>query len=193
VLSLDEKRQVQAPDRAQPLLPMTPGGGPERRDARLRAARHHLAVRRVGRGDRAGGRAVPPAAPRQQEFLRFLDHLDRSVARELGTAVRLVPDRYATHETPAVKRWFVRHPDYHLHFTPTGSAWLNRVERFFAEITERRIRRGTSASVPALGRAIEEYLLEHNKDPRPFAWVADADSILDRVKKVCERTSDSGH
>ncbi len=102
-------------------------------------------------------------------------------------------DNYATHKTPAVRRWFLRHPDYHPHFTPTGSSWPNQVERFFAEITAKRIRRGAFRSVPALERAIEEYLAEHNKNPRPFAWVADADSILDRVKKVCERTSDSGH
>ena len=192
VLSVDEKSQVQALDRTQPLLPMTPGGGPERR---THDYVRHGTTSLFAALDVASGRVVGRChrRHRHQEFLRFLDHLDRSVAREPGTAVHLVLDNYATHKTPAVKRWFLRHPDYRLHFTPTGSSWLNQVERFFAEITEKRIRRGTFASVPALERAIEEYLVEHNKDPRPFAWVADADSILDRVKKVCERTSDSGH
>ena len=92
-----------------------------------------------------------------------------------------------------MKRWFLRHPEYHLHFTPTSSSWLNQVERFFAELTEKCIRRGVFRSVAALERAIRAYLEEHNKSPRPFVWTANADLILDRVKKVCERISDSGH
>jgi transposase len=92
-----------------------------------------------------------------------------------------------------VKRWFLRHPEYHLHFTPTSSSWLNQVERFFAEITEKRIRRGAFRSVGALEQAIKEYLDDHNRNPRPFVWTADADLILGRVKAICQRTSDSGH
>ncbi len=92
-----------------------------------------------------------------------------------------------------VKRWFLRHPDYQLHFTPTSSSWLNQVERFFAEITTKRIRRGAFRSVAALERAIREYLDHHNENPKPFFWTADADLILNRVKRVCERISDSGH
>ena len=191
VLSVDEKSQVQALDRTQPLLPMVPGD-PERR---THDYVRHGTTSLFAALDVATGRVVGRChrRHRHQEFIKFLDHLDASVVREPGTQVHLVLDNYATHKTPAVKRWFLRHPAYHLHFTPTGSSWLNQVERFFAEITEKRIRRGAFRSVPALERAIEEYLAEHNKDPRPFAWVADADSILDRVKKVCERTSDSGH
>ena len=102
-------------------------------------------------------------------------------------------DNYGTHKTPAVKRWFLRHPEYHLHFTPTSGSWLNQVERFFGEITEKRIRRGAFRSVAALEAAIREYLEHHNASPKPFVWTADADLILDRVKKVIERTSDSGH
>ena len=102
-------------------------------------------------------------------------------------------DNYATHKTPAVKRWFLRHPEYHLHFTPTSSSWLNQVERFFGEITEKRIRRGVFRSVQALEVAIREYLEHHNANPKPFKWTADADLILNRIKKVIERTSDSGH
>ena len=108
-------------------------------------------------------------------------------------AVHVVLDNYATHKTPSVKAWFLRHPEYVLHFTPTSASWLNQVERFFAEITQKRIRRGVFRSLAALEEAIESYIARHNADPKPFAWVADADSILDRVKRVCERTSDSGH
>ena len=191
VLSVDEKSQVQALDRTQPLLPMAPGGVERRTHDYVR----HGTTSLFAALDVASGRVIGRChrRHRHQEFLRFLDHLDAALPRTPGTSVHLVLDNYATHKTPAVKRWFLRHPDYHLHFTPTGSSWLNQVERFFAEITEKRIRRGAFRSVPALERAIEEYLVEHNKDPRPFAWVADADSILDRVKKVRERTSDSGH
>jgi len=128
-----------------------------------------------------------------QEFLKFLNELDSKLVREPGVEIHLVLDNYATHKTAAVKRWFLRHPEYHLHFTPTSSSWLNQVERFFAEITEKRIRRGAFRSVPALEEAIREYLDHHNESPKPFRWAADADLILDRVKKVIDRTSDSGH
>ena len=125
--------------------------------------------------------------------MKFLDHLDATLPKDPGVSIHIVLDNYATHKTPAVKRWFLRHPDYHLHFIPTSSSWLNQVERFFAEITEKRIRRGAFRSVPALEKAITDYLAAHNADPTPFVWVADADSILDRIKRVCEATSDSGH
>jgi transposase len=130
---------------------------------------------------------------RSQEFVKFLDHVDAALPRGPGVSVHVVLDNYATHKTAAVKRWFLRHPEYRLHFVPTSSSWLNQVERFFARITEQRIRRGVFTSVPQLERAIAEYVAEHNKDPKPFVWTADADSILERLKRVCERTSDSGH
>ena len=105
-----------------------------------------------------------------------------------------LPIRLETRETGTkVKRWFQRHPEYQLHFTPTSGSWLNQVERFFAEITEKRIRRGAFRSVAALEAAIMEYLAKHNENPRPFVWTANADLILERVKKVCERISNSGH
>lgn len=155
VLSVDEKSQEQALDRTQPLLPMVPGG-PERR---THDYVRHGTTSLFAALDVASGRVVGRCHRRhlQQEFLKFLGHLDAAVVREPGTQVHLVLDNYATHKTPAVKRCFLRHPDYHLHFTPTGSSWLNQVERFFAELTEKRIRRGTFASVPALERAIEGY------------------------------------
>ncbi len=130
---------------------------------------------------------------RQQEFVRFLNAIDAGIAREPGVQIHLILDNYGTHKAPSVKRWFERHPEYHLHFTPTSGSWLNQVERFFAEITEKRIRRGAFRSVAALEAAILEYLAHHNEAPRPFRWTANADLILERVKKVCERIPDSGH
>src|SRR5262249_34959241 len=130
---------------------------------------------------------------RQQEFLKFLNQIDAQSAREPGVAIHLILDNYGTHKTPSVKRWFERHPEYHLPFTPTSGSWLNQVERFFAEITDKRIRRGAFRSVAALEKAILEYLAHHNENPKPFVWTADADLILHRVKEVCERISNSGH
>ena len=134
-----------------------------------------------------------PRRHRHQEFLKFLDLVDASLTKEPGVSVHLVLDNYATHKTPAVKRWFLRHPEYHLHFTPTSSSWLNQVERFFADITEKRIRRGVFKSVPALEQAIDEYLAEHNQNPKPFKWVANSEAIFERIKQVIRVTSDSGH
>jgi transposase len=191
VLAVDEKSHVQALDRTQPMLPMTPGQAERGTHDYVRRGTTSL----FAALDVATGKVIGKChrRHRHQEFLKFLDHVDASLTKEPGMAVHLVLDNYATHKTPAVKRWFLRHPEYHLHFIPTSSSWLNQVERFFAAITERRIRRGIFKSVPALEHAITEYLAEHNKNPKPFAWVADADSILDRIKRVCKPTSDSGH
>ena len=191
VLSVDEKSQVQALDRTQPMLPMTPTQTERGTHDYVRHGVTSLfAALDVGTGKVIG---KCHRRHRHQEFIKFLDHLDGTLVREDGVSIHIVLDNYATHKTPAVKRWFLRHPEYHLHFIPTSSSWLNQVERFFAEITEKRIRRGTFKSVQALEKAITEYLAEHNADPKPFKWVADADAILDRIKKVCKRTSDSGH
>jgi transposase len=191
VLSVDEKSQVQALDRTQPVLPMTPAQVERGTHDYVRNGTTSL----FAALDVATGTVIGKChrRHRHQEFLKFLDHVDATLLREPGVSVHIVLDNYATHKTPAVKRWFLRHPDYHLHFIPTSSSWLNQVERFFAEITEKRIRRGAFKSVQALEQAITEYLAEHNTDPKPFAWVADADAILDRIKRVCKRTSDSGH
>ena len=129
---------------------------------------------------------------RQQEFLKFLNEIDAQVEREPGTQIHIVLDNYGTHKTPSVKRWFERHPEYHLHFTPTSGSWLNQVERFFAEITEKRIRRGVFRSVRELEQAIDAYLAEHNRNPEPFRWTATADLILRRVEELCKRTCNSG-
>jgi transposase len=191
VLCVDEKPQVQALDRTQPVLPMAPARTERGTHDYVRHGTTSLfAALNVATGEVIGR---CHRRHRHQEFLAFLDHVDAALPREPGVSVHVVLDNYGTHKTPAVKRWFLRHPEYHLHFTPTSASWLNQVERFFAEITEKRIRRGVFPSVPALERAIADYLAEHNKDPRPFTWTADADSILDRIKRVCERISDSGH
>jgi transposase len=191
VLCVDEKSQVQALDRTQPLLPMTPGKGERPTHDYVRTGTTSLfAALNVATGEVIG---QCHRRHRHQEFLKFLNELDAKVPREPGVEIHLVLDNYGTHKTAAVKRWFLRHPEYHLHFTPTSGSWLNLVERFFGEITEKRIRRGAFRSVAALEAAIREYLEHHNASPKPFKWTADADLILDRVKKVVERTSDSGH
>ena len=191
VLCVDEKSQIQALDRTQPMLPMTPGKGERPTHDYVRNGTTSLfAALNVATGQ-VIGKCL--RRHRHQEFLKFLNELDSKLVREPGTEIHLVLDNYATHKTAAVKRWFLRHPEYHLHFTPTSSSWLNQVERFFGEITEKRIRRGAFRSVPALEKAIQEYLDHHNASPKPFRWTADADLILNRVKKVIERISDSGH
>ena len=133
------------------------------------------------------------ARHRQQEFVRFLDEIDAAVPAEPGVTVHLVMDNYATHKAPRVKRWLVDHPRFVVHFTPTSASWLNQVERFFAAITDKRIRRSAFRSVKALVAAIEAYLREHNEEPKPFKWTATADLILRKVERVCKRIGNSGH
>lgn len=185
VLCVDEKSQVQALDRSQPLLPMRPGQAERRTHDYYR----HGTTSLFAALDVATGRVIGKChrRHRQQEFLKFLRHLDQVIEKEPGQQIHLVLDNYGTHKTPAVTRWFARHPEYHVHFTPTSASWLNQVERFFAEITTRRIRRGVFKSLPALEKAIRDYLDEHNQNAKPFQWTADADGILHRVANACER------
>jgi transposase len=191
VLCIDEKPQVQALERTRPVLPMAPG----RTERATHDYTRHGTTSLFAALNVATGKVIGKChrRHRHQEFITFLDHVNAVLPKEPGVSVHVGLDHYGTHKTPAVKRWFLRHPEYHLHFTPTSASWLNQVERFFAAITEDRIRRGVFTRVTQLERAIAEYLAEHNKDPRPFTWTADADSILERLKRVCERTSDSGH
>ena len=128
---------------------------------------------------------------RQQEFVRFLERIESTVPA--GLEVHLVLDNYATHKTPKVAAWFKKRPRYHLHFTPTSSSWLNQVERWFAKITQQRIRRGVFQSVDELIRAIDDYIAAHNRAPKPFIWSATAELILDRVGALCQRTNHSPH
>jgi transposase len=191
VLSVDAKSQVQALDRTQPLLPMTPGQAERRTPDYVRNGTTSL----FAALDVATGQVIGKGyrRHRQREFLKFLNEIDAQLERQEGVQIHIMMDNYGTQKTPAVKRWFDRHPEYHVHFTPTSGSWLNQVERFFAEITAKQIRRGVFRSVAALEKAILEYLAAHDEDPKPFVWTAGADLILDRVKKVCERISNSGH
>ena len=189
VLCVDEKSQIQALDRTQPILPMMPGLPERRTDDYMR----HGTTTLFAALDIATGKVIGQIHRRHRakEFLEFLKHVDRNVPGAL--AVHLVMDNYGTHKTPAVKRWFARHPRFALHFTPTSASWLNQVERWFADLTTRQIRRGTHRSTVELENAIREYLATHNKNPKPFVWTKNADDILASVARFCMRTSNSGH
>ena len=189
VLCVDEKSQVQALDRTQPLLPMRPGQA-ERgtHDYERHGTTSLFAALNVATGEVIG---TCHRRHRQQEFVKFLDHIDGQIPTVAGETIHIVMDNYGTHKTPRVKRWLLRHPRFVIHFTPTSASWLNQVERFFAEITTKRIRRGVFRSVKALERAIQEYLAQHNESPKPFIWTATAELILKRVENHCKRTSNS--
>ena len=189
VVCVDEKSQVQALDRTQPLLPMRPGMAERRTHDYLRHGTTSLfAALEVATGKIIG---ACHRRHRHQEFLRFLRLLDERLLTDQD--IHLIMDNYGTHKTPKVKQWFAKHPRYHLHFTPTSASWLNMVERFFAEISEKRIRRGAFDCVRSLEQAITEYLDQHNKNTKPFVWTASADLILDKVKILCERSYQTGH
>jgi len=179
VLSVDEKSQIQALDRTQPILPMRPGL-PERQthDYQRHGTTTLFAALNV-----LEGTVIAECRPRHrhQEFLRFLDRIDMSSDSDLE--IHLVLDNYGTHKHPEVKAWLSQRPRYHVHFTPTGSSWLNQIERWFAEITRKRIRRGTFRSVPDLIHAIKDYIRHYNRNPRPFQWVASASKIIRKVNK----------
>ena len=185
VLCVDEKSQVQALDRSQPAQPLLPG----RAEKASHDYRRHGTTSLFGALDVATGRVIGQCyrRHRHEEFLQFLGHLDATLVRDAGTAIHVVMDNYGTHKHPRVREWFVRHPEFVPHFTPTSASWLNQVERFFGQITERRIRRGAFRSVDELEQAIEDYLRDHNDHPRPFVWTKDANLILDKVKRACER------
>lgn len=187
LLSVDEKSQIQALDRTQPILPLRPGL-PERQthDYERHGTTTLFAALNVLEGT-VIGQCQP--RHRHQEFLRFLDQIE--AATDPALSVHLVLDNYGTHKHPQVKRWFQEHPRYHLHFTPTSASWLNQVERWFAEITRKRLRRGTFRSVRELVKAIQDYIRENNKNPVPFHWVAKANTILRKVRKY-KRTSETG-
>jgi transposase len=127
---------------------------------------------------------------RSSEFLKFLHTIETNVPDKLD--VHLVMDNYGTHKTATVRRWLVRHPRFHVHFTPTSASWINQVERFFATLTQRQIRRGTHRFTIELERAIKAYPQNHNRDPHPFVWTKTADQILESLKRFCMRTSNSG-
>ncbi len=179
VLCVDEKSQIQALQRTQPGLPMKKGRcGTMTHDYKRHGTTTLFAALNV-----LDGRVIGECMPRHrhQEFLRFLRRLEREFPKNLD--LHLIVDNYGTHQQAKVKQWLGRHPRFKLHFTPTSSSWLNLVERWFRELTEKRVRRGNFNSVPELIAAIEEYLAAANADPKPFVWHTSAQTILDKVAR----------
>jgi transposase len=179
VLCMDEKSQIQALDRTQPSLPMKPGrAGTLTHDYKRNGTTTLFAALDVLTGS-VIGQCLP--RHRHVEFLKFLRTIDREVPKRLN--VHLILDNYATHNHPNVKTWLAKHPRFELHFTPTSSSWLNMVEIFFGQLTDKAIRRGIFHSVPDLIDAIETYLTAHNDNPEPFKWTANTDKILEKVRR----------
>jgi transposase len=186
VLCVDEKSQIQALDRTQPLLPMRPG----QVERRTHDYTRHGTLSLFAALDAAAGTVIGRCYPRHRgrEFLRFLREIERNVPSDLN--VHLVMDNYATHKTEPIRKWLGARPRWHVHFTPTASSWVNQVERFFADITEKQIRRGVHRSTAELETAIRAYLDAVNADPKPFRWTKTADDILAAVKRFCLKTLD---
>jgi transposase len=189
VLCVDEKTQVQALDRTAPILPLLPGT-PARA---THDYRRHGTTNLYAALDVASGLVISDLTERHraEEFRRFLNLIDKSVPAELD--VHVIVDNSSTHKTPAIHRWLLRHPRFTFHFTPTYSSWLNLVERWFAELTERWLRRGSHRSTKELVASIRTWIELWNEDPRPFVWHKSADEILHSLAAYCERISDSGH
>lgn len=189
VLCVDEKSQIQALDRTQPILPLAPGI-PERR---THDYMRHGTTTLFAALDIATGEVIGELHRRHRssEFLQFLRTIEANVPPELD--VHLVMDNYGTHKTPAIKAWFARHPRFQVHVTPTSASWINQVERWFATLTEKYIRRGTHRSTRQLEQAIRKYLELNNANPKPFTWVKSADDILASIERFCLRISNSGH
>jgi len=182
VLCVDEKSQIQALDRTQPGLPLKKG----RAATMTHDYKRHGTTTLFAALDVKIGLVIGECQPRHRakEFIRFLTRIDRCVQKHLD--VHLVLDNYGTHKTPEVKAWLAKHARFKLHFTPTSASWLNLVERFFAEITSKRIRRGVFRSVADLKEAIHDYLDRHNADPKPFVWTKTADAILTKERRAID-------
>src|SRR5215208_6994284 len=202
VLCVDEKSQVQALDRTQPLLPLRPGQAERRTHDYTRHGTTSLFAALDVKAGKVIGRCFP--RHRAAEFRKFLDEVDANVPPDLD--VHLVLDNSATHKTRAIRDWLAKRPRYHVHFTPTSASWINQVERWFGLLTERALRRGAHRSVAELERDIRAFIDATNADPKPFRWVKSADDILASVKRFClrtlgaataeqalARTSESGH
>ena len=200
VLCVDEKSQIQALDRTQPLLPLRPG----QVERRTHDYKRHGTTSLFAALDVATGAVIGKCFPkhRSTEFRKFLAQIEANVPDDLEA--HLIMDNYATHKTKPVRDWLAKRPHWHVHFTPTGASWISQVERFFALLTEKQIRRGVHDSVQVLERDIRAFIEVHNADPRPFRWTKSADDILASVKRFCLRslevrktqigeTSDSGH
>jgi transposase len=188
VFCVDEKSQIQALDRTQPGLPMKPGRcGTMTHDYKRNGTTTLFAALSM-----LDGRVIGDCMPRHrhQEFIRFLKKIDDEVSENRD--LHLIVDNYGTHKHPRVKSWLKRHPRFHLHFTPTSSSWLNLVERWFSEITVKRIRRGTFGNVPLLIKAIKDYIDAHNQNPHIFVWTAPVERILAKINK-CKEVLDALH
>ena len=189
LLAVDEQSQIQALDRTAPLRPMRPGQAERRTHDYVRhGTTSWFAALEVATGHVIG---ECHRRHRSREFLRFLETIDQTVSADLD--LHLILDNDATHKTAQVRRWFVRHPRFHVHFTPTRASWLNLVARWFATLTQKQIKRGSHRSTRALEAAIREYLTISHESPKPFVWHKTADDILASVARFCQRISNSGH
>ena len=184
VFCVDEKSQIQALDRTQPMLPMRPGQLERRTHDYKRHGTTSLFAALELKTNRVIGQLH--RRHRSQEFRRFLDTIEANVRADLD--VHIVLDNYGTHKTAIIRKWFAKRPHFHVHFTPTYGSWINLVERWFAEITNKRIRRGIFRSVKELEQAITEYIDVHNEDPKPFVWTRTADEILASIARFAQRS-----
>jgi transposase len=189
VLCVDEKSQIQALDRTAPLLPMRPG----QIERRTHDYKRHGTTSLFAALDTQSGKVIGQTQQRHRstEFRNFLDTIEKNVPADLD--VHLILDNYGTHKTQLIRNWLAKRPRFHLHFTPTSASWINLVERWFAALTEKQLRRGVHRSTKELEQAIRNFIQHHNHDPKPFVWHKTADQILDSVARFCTRTLDSGH
>jgi putative transposase len=189
VLCVDEKSQIQALERTQPMLPMGLGYV----EGVTHDYRRHGTTTLFAALDTTKGKVLTQCRPRHrhQEYLGFLREIEKNVAETLD--VHIIVDNYATHKHPRVKRWLAARPRFHVHFTPTYASWLNQVEIWFNRITQQAIRRGTFRSVKELVEKIDQYVQTSNHHAQPFVWTATADSIFAKVQRLCERISGTGH
>jgi transposase len=187
VLCVDEKSQIQALDRTQPLLPMRPGQAERRTHDYVR----HGTTSLFAALEVKSGKIIGQCHQRHRaiEFRKFLDTIEAAVPAALD--IHLILDNYATHKTPAIRRWLAKRTRVHLHFTPIGSSWINLVERWFGLLTQKQLRRGVHRSTRALESAITDYIALSNEHPKPFRWTKTADEILASVERFCRRISDS--
>jgi transposase len=182
VLAVDEKSQIQALDRSQPLLPMRPGQVERRTHDYIR----HGTTTLFAALDIKSGRVIGEVHRRHRakEFLRFLKTIDRDTPEDLE--LHLILDNYGTHKTPMIKRWLLTHPRFHLHFTPTGASWINLVESWFSVFTRKRLKRSAHRSTRSLEQTIRDYLASNNQNPKPFVWTKSADEILEKLGLFCK-------
>jgi transposase len=185
VLCVDEKSQIQALDRTQPLLPLRPG----QVERRTHDYKRHGTTSLFAALELKTSKVIAQLKHRHRsvEFRRFLDVIEAQVPAELD--MHIIVDNYGTHKTALIRKWFAKRPRFHIHFTPTYGSWINLVERWFAELTNKRIRRGVFRSVKELEAAIREYIAVHNEDPKPFVWTKTADQILASIARYAQRTT----